>query len=211
MPLDNREDLQFFGRICASVSHDIKNVLAVVNEGAGLLSDLSLMAEKGMPLEPEKLRSVAGSIQNQIQRGDGIIKNLNTFAHSVDEPVGTVNLAEIVTLVAALAKRQAAAKCVALEAGECAESFVRTEVYGLEYLLHGMVGHALARAGEGGSLIFGCRLEDSGAVVSLCGPGLEAGSELPGTMTALAAELGMAFRADPENKTLELLVPEKIS
>ncbi|WP_147822453.1 HAMP domain-containing histidine kinase [Salidesulfovibrio onnuriiensis] len=211
MPLDNREDLQFFGRICASVSHDIKNVLAVVNEGAGLLSDLSIMAEKGMPLEPEKLRSVAGSIQNQIRRGDGIIKDLNTFAHSVDEPVGTVNLAEVITLVAALAKRLAAAKCVTLEAGECADALVRTEVYGLEYLLHGMVTHSLARAGDGGTLTFSCRPEDGGAVVSLCGPGLDSNDELPGTMTALAAELGMAFRAEPANRILELAVPEKTS
>jgi hypothetical protein len=36
-----RQGLQFFGKISASVSHEIKNVLAVIGENAGLLEDLA--------------------------------------------------------------------------------------------------------------------------------------------------------------------------
>ena len=39
--------LQFFGRMSASISHEIKNVLAIINENAGLLEDFSLMADRG--------------------------------------------------------------------------------------------------------------------------------------------------------------------
>jgi hypothetical protein len=40
----------------ASISHEIKNVMAIINESAGLLEDYSLMAEKGMPIDPERLK-----------------------------------------------------------------------------------------------------------------------------------------------------------
>ncbi len=206
----SREDLQFFGRICASVSHDLKNVLAVVNEGAGLLSDLSLMAEKGMPLDPAKLRSVAGSIQAQIRRGDEIIKGLNTFAHSVDEPVSSVNLAEVVSLVVSLAARLARARNVSLEVGACDEVFVRIDVYALEYLLHGMVTHALAHAEDGGVLTFSCSSPGGGSMATLTGAGLGTGAELPGELTALAGEQDVVLAADAGTKTLELVIGKEM-
>ena len=49
--LSGRESLQFFGKISASVSHEIKNVFAVINEAAGLLEDFTIMVDKGMPIE----------------------------------------------------------------------------------------------------------------------------------------------------------------
>jgi hypothetical protein len=55
--------VQFFGIISASISHDIKNVLAVLNENAGLIEDLVLMAEKGASFNQERVKSLAGSIK----------------------------------------------------------------------------------------------------------------------------------------------------
>ena len=37
--------LQFFGKMTASISHEIKNVLAIINENAGLLEDLALLSD----------------------------------------------------------------------------------------------------------------------------------------------------------------------
>ena len=34
--------IQFFGKMAASISHEIKNVLAIINENAGLLEDICL-------------------------------------------------------------------------------------------------------------------------------------------------------------------------
>ena len=41
--------LQFFGRVSASISHELKNVLAIINENAGLLEDFTLMGDRGIP------------------------------------------------------------------------------------------------------------------------------------------------------------------
>ncbi len=54
--------LQFFGEMSASISHEIKNVLAIVNENAGLLEDLTLMADRGKPIDPARLKTHGGSV-----------------------------------------------------------------------------------------------------------------------------------------------------
>jgi signal transduction histidine kinase len=106
--------LNCFGSISASISHELKNALAVINENAGLLEDLSLMAEKGLPLDPARLKKLADSIGKQIQRADGIIQNMNRFAHSIDEAVTCIDLTDTLALTIALSSRQAAMKGVSL-------------------------------------------------------------------------------------------------
>ena len=76
--------LQFFGKVSASISHEIKNVLAIMNENAGLLEDYTRMLENGKPINTERFKTLAGKVLKQIQRADGIVKRLNRFAHSVE-------------------------------------------------------------------------------------------------------------------------------
>ena len=59
------EGFRFFGKMSASISHEIKNALAIINENAGLLEDLTLLAEQGRPTDPERLKKLAGSIITQ--------------------------------------------------------------------------------------------------------------------------------------------------
>ena len=109
-----QEGFQFFGKMSASISHEIKNTLAIINENAGLLEDFTIMAEKGLPLNPERLKGLAGKIGVQIRRADRIIKNLNRFAHSADEWVKAVDLFETLELVTALSERFAARRSLTL-------------------------------------------------------------------------------------------------
>uniref|UniRef100_A0A7C4RLP1 histidine kinase n=1 Tax=Desulfatirhabdium butyrativorans TaxID=340467 RepID=A0A7C4RLP1_9BACT len=99
--------LQFFGAVSASISHELKNAIAIVNEHAGLLEDLAALAERGRPVDPKRLKQTAVQIARQVQRADGIIRNMNRFAHSIDDPVKTVDLPEMVCFLAALAERKA--------------------------------------------------------------------------------------------------------
>ena len=107
--------LQFFGRISASISHEIKNVLAIVNENAGLLEDYSIMAEEGMPLDPARLKKMASTVMNQVSRADEITKNMNRLAHTIDDTIATVELDEIIELFMALTARFAAMRAVKVE------------------------------------------------------------------------------------------------
>ncbi len=104
------EGVRFFGEISASISHEIKNVLAIINENAGLLQDMVMMIEKGMPLSPERLSGLARSIVRQVKRGDRIVKDMNRFAHSADHPSETVDIGEVIHFICVLAARLIAMK-----------------------------------------------------------------------------------------------------
>ena len=109
------EGVRFFGEISASISHEIKNVLAIINENAGLLQDMVMMIEKGMPLSPERLSGLAQSMARQVKRGDRIVKDMNRFAHSADHPSETVDIGEVIHFICVLAARLIAMKGEATE------------------------------------------------------------------------------------------------
>lgn len=141
---------QFFGKISASISHDIKNVLAVLNENAGLLEDLVLMAEKGAPFNQERVKSLAGSMRKQIQRGDRIARNMNKFAHSVDKSLSDVDVCETLELVVALSGRLADMRGVNLEPLYPKERLcVTTNHFLLENLLWRCLDFAMTSVKEG--------------------------------------------------------------
>ncbi len=107
--------LQFFGQISASISHEVKNVLAIINENAGLLEDLTLMAGRGKPIDPARLTRMAATLKRQIGRADTMLKNMNRFAHSVNQTMPTVDLNETLEMIIALTARFAAMKNVQVD------------------------------------------------------------------------------------------------
>jgi len=107
--------LQFFGKISASISHELKNVLAIVNENAGLLEDFTLMADRGVPFDAARLKTMAEALKKQIRRADAIIGNMNRFAHSTDQPLATVDLAQTIETVLAVTARFVAMRGIKIE------------------------------------------------------------------------------------------------
>jgi signal transduction histidine kinase len=109
------EGLQFFGKMSASISHEIKNVLAVINENAGLMQDYISMHEREMPIDPEQLKGVSQMIKKQVKRADTIMKNMNKFAHSTDQLIKTESVNDILNVVTKLAIRFANMREITLE------------------------------------------------------------------------------------------------
>ena len=107
--------LQFFGKISASISHELKNVLAIINENAGLLEDFTLMADRGVPLDPVRLKTMAEAVKKQIGRADAIIGNMNRFAHSADQTFTTADLAQTIELALAVTARFAVMRGIKID------------------------------------------------------------------------------------------------
>src|SRR4030067_193492 len=84
--------LAFFGSITASFSHEINNIMAIIGELAGLMEDLLRVADLGHPPQLERFRRVSERIGTQVKRGEEMIKRLNRFAHTMDEPVKTIEM-----------------------------------------------------------------------------------------------------------------------
>lgn len=97
--------LSFYSKVSASISHEIKNSLAVLNESAGFLEDLTLMAKKGRDLDIGRLETLAGSMLKQVKRSDAIVKNMNRLAHSLDDPWTQTDLNVLVDLMKTLSDR----------------------------------------------------------------------------------------------------------
>ena len=99
----SRRRVEFFGRIMANVSHEFNNIITVISELAGLLKDLSLMAQKGREVSPEKIESIADNISKQVGRGKHLVSHMNRFSHSTDEirtqvnPCGIVENMQVLT------------------------------------------------------------------------------------------------------------------
>jgi len=98
----NTEGLKFFGKVNASISHELKNILAIISETAGFLNDLTDLAKKGKNLEISLIEECSDSIAEDIQRGFTTIKQMNQFAHSVDIPVKEVDILEVLHLTVKL-------------------------------------------------------------------------------------------------------------
>lgn len=108
-------DLAFFGALTASVSHELNNIISIIDQSAGLLTDLLAGAQSGRPLSPEQLERIADRIKYQTGRGVDFIRRLNAFAHSTDEPVREFELNQLVENLAALTVRFASLKGVNLK------------------------------------------------------------------------------------------------
>ena len=98
----NIEGLKFFGKVNASISHELKNILAIISETAGFLNDLTDLAKQGKDLKLSLLEGCSESIAEDIERGFTTIKQMNQFAHSADVPIKEIDLLEMLDLIVKL-------------------------------------------------------------------------------------------------------------
>lgn len=118
--------LAFFGAVTASVSHELNNVISIIDQTTGLAEDMIAATDRGKPISVEKLEQVVASLQKHTARGLEIIKRLNTFAHSSDVPRREYDIGESAGNLVELARRLAGLKRANLELHTPAEPVVIT-------------------------------------------------------------------------------------
>ncbi len=109
------ENLNFFGKTTALVSHELNNGLGIINENAGLLEDLGLLAKQGDPPDLDKWVQICAAISDQVQHMSRIVRSLNQFAHSTDRMNAVVNPDVLVALSVDLFAREFSQKKVVVE------------------------------------------------------------------------------------------------
>jgi len=85
------------GRLAAGVAHEINNPLAIINEKAGLLSDLVQMADEH-PIN-EKYKGIVSSIINSVERCSNITHRLLGFARQREAHTESIDLEVLLTEV----------------------------------------------------------------------------------------------------------------
>ncbi len=166
MDINGENALKFFGKMTASISHELKNVLAIINENAGLLEDLCAMAEKGKPVDPGRIKTAAGKVIKQVKRGDVIIRRLNQYAHSVDELDCDVDVNDILVLVTGLAGRIALVRGINFETDQMTDPvIINTNPFLLETLVWLFLDYAMEASGEGKTVSVTAEKQHGNAVI----------------------------------------------
>ena len=114
-PFCERE-LAFFGAVTASISHELNNAIAIIEQTAGLLEDLVAAGDPEQDVPKHQLQKIVDRIEKQTKRGATIVKRLNAFAHSVDDAETELDLCELADDVIALAYRMAERRRIELAA-----------------------------------------------------------------------------------------------
>lgn len=111
----NHRETAFMGKITAGMTHELRNVLAIIKESAGLMEDLIRLG-KGDPAKyQEKFTRHLGKILTQVDRGTSLAGSLNKFAHTPDSRKAEIDMVELLNHMATLSRRPAQMKLVSLE------------------------------------------------------------------------------------------------
>jgi len=207
---------QFFGEMTGSISHEIKNCMAIINENAGLLQDLISLSQKGTPPDLERLNRLAEQIITQIKRSDTFVKKLNRFSHSVDTPINSIDLAEILNFSLDLSKRIAANRRFTLNLEPPPETIIiSTHVFYFMNMIWRCLDFIMGKGAPDSKLIMKCKKISTG--VKICfGPLQESNvrfevSSMPGQTQNLLEILNGTIEVNYEQGEMILTLPEKYS
>lgn len=158
--------LKFFSQMSASISHELKNSLSIINESAGLLEDLSIMAETGKPLDNKRVQQLSASVKRQVKRTGGIIKNMNRFSHLTDDPIKQIEVTDFLRFIIDISRRltETAGVNVVLSEHEKPLSIVTRPFY-LHYLLWRLIQLSIKSAGVTRELTLSPRPDDNGICI----------------------------------------------
>jgi len=166
MPENKDNEIVFIGKITASITHEIKNVLASIKELTGLMDDLVAMSDD-FPLK-DKFQNVLPRILIQIERGAELTKSFNTFSHVPDKKIGTVNLGEVTAHIVYLGQRFARQKNIELILSDSNSSVeIETKPLTLYMALFYVLEFLLDRMNNNGTIKIGSGKQDDGFKINM--------------------------------------------
>jgi len=214
-PLPGREGVVYFGGVAAGLSHEISNILNIINELAGLQHDIAAAAAEGGDARVARIADLSSRIKAQVTRGEEVNRRLHGFAHSVDDTTTTIDLAELLALLAFLEARPARLGGVELAIrGPQQPVTLYGDPFALLLALHGSVTAALRSAGSGGRVEVAADPDDGGASIRVgCSAAITTEDDDSASMSALragAATWGASVSIEPDleaPRTIVLTVP----
>ena len=145
----NQKEIALWGKITAGITHEMKNVLAIINESSGLIGDIMKAGKKAPIKYQDKVLLALEKISRQVNRGVEISNSLNKFAHSTDHTLASVNIDEVMSQAIFLVKRFAGQKQVELEMVKSERDInLYTDSFRLILTLTGIIYTILEKTGD---------------------------------------------------------------
>jgi signal transduction histidine kinase len=210
--IQNKQDLAFFGKINASISHELKNILAIISETAGLLNDLTVLAEKGKKIDLNMFKTCSQDIEEEIQRGFATVKQMNIFSHSVDTSLKSVNPLDVLKLMINIAGFLSYASKIRVNPPQDAAPMILTCPFQLQHLIYQALVYAFKATGPGGEIQISLYQEKNGDVrITFSDLGELYDGKFPADeIFALAASIDAKVFITDDFQSFDILLPETI-
>ncbi|MFC1877801.1 sensor histidine kinase [Thermodesulfobacteriota bacterium] len=165
-----QETLQYFKAMLPSFSHEAKNVLAVINENAGLMADYILMAQKGKALDLERLSSLSTAIKKQVARFNTLITDVRQVAHGIDNNTETICLVHHTRQVSELLSTKAAMRSIQFHVSAMEEPIlIHTRPVLLLHIMWVCLDYAMQAGEQGRHIELSLEKKSDNAVVLMSG------------------------------------------
>lgn len=204
------EGLSFFGITNRLISHELKNIFAIISETSGLIDELLKLSEAGANLKPGKLSSLSESIIEEIERANGIIRNMNTFAHSVDDIIREVDLCRMVNLMIQICQLNAASKNIKIRLVDNGACVIYTSPLFLQKLIYQVINFSLRFVGPTNEIKVSFDSDNNGVKIIFSGISCNNIKELNEKEGLLAKVLSTRVLHDATAHELSIVLPKKI-
>lgn len=115
---ETEKTMAFFGKMTANLTHEFKNILAIIQESAGLMEDIMAISPLSKEKYQDRFNNSMATIKKQLHRGMQLAARFNKFAHAPDQTNAQMDLDEVVDHFCTLTERFARLKHISLQAGK---------------------------------------------------------------------------------------------
>lgn len=204
------EGFAFFGKTNRLISHELKNVLAIISETLGLMEELSALPGTGMGLSPDRLHDFNASILEEVERANRITKNMNRFAHSVDTFIKEVDVSQSVSQVIELMKLDSVGKKTKFHLIDRKSCIIVTSPFFLEGLIYHVINSLVRNAGPEQKIQISSIPDDKGVVIVISAIAGIVGKFPTKRQDCLARALSAKLSLDSSAGKLNIFLPKTI-
>lgn len=212
---DANRDLAFFGVITTSMTHELANVILIIEQIGGLLEDLLETHREGRPVSCDRLGVIEERLSRQTRRASELIRNLNRFAHGIDQRLLELDLNELVRRLLGVTGRFADSRGVKVEPRFANEEIrIRGDPFSLQQAVFAGLRRAFSICGPGQTVQVVVGKDRTGPTVTIQGPrGVESSTStaqmelLRPLMAKLGGAVSVKRKGTDEILTLRMGMP----
>ncbi|NHZ46445.1 sensor histidine kinase [Nitratidesulfovibrio liaohensis] len=161
--MEHTQKLSSIGRLAAGVAHEINNPLAIINEKAGLASDLMELA-KDFP-ERDRFRALVDAILRSVERCRSITHRLLGFSRRMDVNIEQLDVNDVLKETMSFLEQEALHRSITTSVSlDQAMPRIASDRGQLQQVFLNILNNAFAAVPDGGSVTLATWLRDPDTV-----------------------------------------------
>ena len=205
------ENVLFMGRVVASYSHEIKNILAIINESSGLMHDLITLKKEDLSERTQRFTKTLEDIEEHVLRGQELSTHLNALAHAPDKEVGGVDIVHSMHTVFELTRRLVRNKSLSVKMHAPGDKLlITTKPLEFMHLTFCALEWAMARSQPGDEIVFQPRGTEDGVHIEVSGWTENGGQKDDALHRLHSVAAALQGECTAQQKALVITLPKEI-